>query len=96
MATKEENQRYKAKRKLQVLAYKSKFDGCVDCGRDDLPLEVYDLDHVRAIKRFAVSSYNQRSEGELAAELLKCDLRCPTCHALRHYNQRTVKYGRCV
>lgn len=87
VATAAQNTRYRQRVRDAIQDYKASFGGCVDCGRNDLPLEVYELDHVRGEKLFGCSSASQYSLPAMLAELAKCDLRCPTCHALRHYHE---------
>jgi hypothetical protein len=62
---------------------------CVDCGVQ-LPPEVMELDHVRGEKSFGFggSGFRERQAAEVAAEISKCDVRCPNCHRLRHYHER--------
>lgn len=58
---------------------------CVDCGEGD-PV-VLELDHVRGIKEFGVSSKMRAySWARLLAEIAKCDARCANCH-----RRKTVK-----
>lgn len=64
---------------------------CVDCGLQ-LPPECMDFDHVRGEKRFSLSvPYAKgRSEEAIMAEIAKCEIRCPSCHRLRHHNERVA------
>jgi hypothetical protein len=85
-------ERERKRTKIHDLLAEAKSGGCVDCGRTDLPREVLDFDHVFGPREFSPSlafgiAANKR-------EIAKCQVRCPTCHALRHYNERTVEYGR--
>lgn len=61
---------------------------CVDCGIC-LPPEVMQLDHVFApkTKKFANLA---SSRVALEAEVAKCELRCPNCHAMRHYHDGSL------
>ena len=63
---------------------------CIDCGVR-LPPEIMDLDHVRGKKEFnlggAAGSNVYRSIEAMKVEIAKCDVRCPNCHRLRHYNE---------
>lgn len=88
----EVNASHRAKKRALVLAAKA--HGCVDCGRTDLPPEVIDLDHVRGVKSFSLGAAARYSLPAVVAEIAKCDPRCPTCHALRHYRERVSEYGR--
>lgn len=71
-------------RQRQLVA-EAKTGPCVDCGRDDLPVEAMDLDHVpgRGEKLFTLSTVRKRPIGQVIAEIAKCDRVCPTCHRLR-------------
>lgn len=70
---------------------------CVDCGVQ-LPPSCMDLDHVRGIKSFVltVTSAKDYSHANIAAEIAKCDVRCPNCHRLRHHklNDYAERAGR--
>lgn len=68
---------------------------CVDCGIS-LPPQCMDLDHVRGEKAFGLArapwarllpGFADRLE-MVAAEIAKCDVRCPNCHRLRHHRSR--------
>jgi hypothetical protein len=54
----------------------------VDCGAE-LPPEVMDLDHVYGDKEFTFGTNTTIANTE--REIAKCEVRCPTCHRLRHY-----------
>lgn len=62
---------------------------CVDCGVE-LPPQVMELDHVRGEKSFGLGGprLRDRPADEVAAEIAKCDVRCPNCHRMRHYLER--------
>jgi len=70
-----------------VLASKSK--PCADCGIS-FPPKVMQFDHVpgRGEKLFGIGGIHGRSLTEIATEIRKCDVVCPTCHALRTYYRR--------
>lgn len=53
---------------------------CVDCGEDD-PL-VLDFDHVRGVKRAAVTELALGGFGieAIKEEIMKCEVRCANCH----------------
>lgn len=59
---------------------------CVDCGLQ-LPWEVMELDHVRGDKSFNLNqaTVRRRPLDVVAAEVAKCECRCPNCHRMRHY-----------
>lgn len=63
---------------------------CTDC-YIELPPQVMDFDHVRGAKEFnlghSASGNKYVSFDALRAEIEKCDVRCPNCHRLRHYNE---------
>lgn len=56
--------------------------GCIDCGTRDGLLA---FDHrPGTVKWFNVAAGVHRTLPILIAEIEKCDVRCPRCHALRH------------
>ena len=59
---------------------------CTDCGTQ-YPPEIMNLDHVRGGKPIRVA-FTRPSIPALVAEIAKCEVRCPLCHALRHYNEK--------
>jgi integrase len=64
---------------------------CADCQRDDLPPEILHFHHRDpSEKLFQIGGRHDanKSTGALKAEIAKCDVLCPTCHALRHYHAR--------
>ncbi len=74
----------------QVLAAKRR--PCTDCGQS-FPPEVLEFDHVpeRGEKLFSLSTADRTgrwSLTDIAAEIRKCDVVCPTCHRLRTYYRR--------
>ena len=83
--------------RLMVLAAKDK--PCVDC-KVKYPAEIMDLDHVSGKKEFNLAKASRGVEGYksfdvIAAELEKCEPRCPNCHRLRHYYESLgVRDGR--
>lgn len=77
--------RIQSRVKIVVLAAKSK--PCADCSTR-LPPEVMHLDHVRGTKKFALKHHPRRSMRAVLAEIKKCKVRCPNCHAMRHYRRR--------
>ena len=73
-------------RKIEWL-YEEKSKPCTDCGRCYEP-RIMQFDHIpdRGGKKFEVGQWAAKSCRTLAAlkaERAKCDLVCPTCHALR-------------
>ena len=68
---------------------------CADCGRNDLPPDVLELDHCRGeVKRLSSGrrvSLLALSLTGLWRELKKCDVVCPTCHKLREYHRGTFQ-----
>jgi hypothetical protein len=72
---------------------------CADCGVQHPP-EVMDLDHVRGGKMFTLAQYVvARSDitlEQVEAEIAKCEVRCPTCHRLRHFNERAWRSGQLI
>jgi hypothetical protein len=80
------NQRKVTNARKQIIR-EAKSGPCVDC--DTIyPPECMDLDHVRGIKEFCLSKGHAYSKTRILAEIAKCELRCPTCHRLRHYHER--------
>lgn len=78
-----------AKRRALIIAAKER--PCTDCGIDWLPAEVMQLDHVRGEKSFNLTSGCMSvSMARLIEELEKCDPRCPNCHAMRHFEEKTA------
>jgi hypothetical protein len=58
---------------------------CVDCGFSGHPV-AFDFDHKNPLnKSFKISGNYIFRWHELQKELHKCQLRCATCHRLRHY-----------
>jgi hypothetical protein len=79
---------------LRVLEERSK--PCVDCGAC-LPPEVMDLDHVRGEKSFTLASgvvaRSSVTAEMVESEIAKCEVRCPTCHRLRHWREYCERLG---
>jgi hypothetical protein len=92
--TKVSNFRNKYYNKGKKIINEAKDRPCLDCGIR-LPPEVMDFDHVRGEKLITISQWNVQRKPEgfktkfdaLRAEIEKCDVVCPTCHALRHYKE---------
>jgi hypothetical protein len=61
---------------------------CVDCNEAD-PI-VLQFDHVRGIKRDAVSNLVTRNVAwsTIEAEMAKCEIRCANCHIRRTAKQQ--------
>lgn len=57
--------------------------GCKDCGLDE-PLILHFHHRNPAEKLYAVASMLHYSETVIRAEIAKCDVLCPNCHARRH------------
>lgn len=67
------------------IVHAAKDEPCVVCGVQ-LPPECMHLDHVRGDKLFTIGSWKGSvSSGKLRAEIEKCDVTCPNCHALAHF-----------
>lgn len=73
---------------LRAILFEARDCPCTDCGIR-LPPTIMDFDHVRGVKEFnlggVVGSATYRSAQAIKDEIAKCDVRCPTCHRLRHY-----------
>jgi 5-methylcytosine-specific restriction endonuclease McrA len=70
---------------------------CVDCGESDYI--VLEFDHVRGVKRKAISAMIQNSYSldSLKEEIEKCDVRCANCHKRKSAKQLgyyKIKMGR--
>ncbi len=79
------------KERNTLLVTSARCKPCTDCGRS-YPAEVMDLDHSLGIKAFNLTgmfALNRPTE-EVAAKLAKCEVRCPTCHRLRHFVQNRL------
>lgn len=81
--------------KVKALTNAARDQPCVDCGIR-LPPPCMDFDHVRGEKTFTISNWHIATCAEgmtkletIQAEIDKCDVRCPTCHRLRHYEIRS-------
>lgn len=65
---------------------------CTDCG-NSYPPDVMELDHVRGERGFSLNREQVIrpfcTQEVFETELAKCDVRCPTCHRLRHFYTRT-------
>ncbi len=60
---------------------------CADCHRR-FPPEIMEFDHVRGVKKVnlaKVKGTTYTSYKTIEEEIAKCEVRCPTCHRLRHY-----------
>lgn len=60
---------------------------CLDCG-GRFPPFVMEFDHVRGVKRFALSKMANHSQEAVEAELAKCELVCCVCHRVRSDERR--------
>lgn len=82
----------KYRRNLAIVHEFKAAHSCADCGRDDLPPEILHLDHRDpALKSFTIANrLASRGADAVRAECEKCDVRCPTCHALRHYLEKQM------
>ena len=77
------------RQRIAALISQRKAAPCVDCGIT-LPWQVMEFDHVRGRKRFDITVTCPYRTDSVLAEIMKCDVRCPNCHKLRHFreNQR--------
>lgn len=61
--------------------------GCIDCGTCEGKL---DFDHRPGTKKdFRLALCGGKSWPRIVAEMEKCDVRCGSCHLLRHWNDGT-------
>lgn len=65
---------------------------CMDCGVQ-YPYYVMQFDHVRGEKKFNFSSAHVdfRNFDSIVEEMLKCDVVCANCHAIRTYSRLVFK-----
>lgn len=75
--------RYRARR-VATLNEMKLAAGCVDCGYDAHPAALH-FDHIDPATKVGNVSYigRHKSRVMLFAEVLKCDVRCANCHAVR-------------
>ena len=76
--------RMHAERRAQLAALKMAM-GCVDCAYRGNHLALQ-FDHVRGVKRRAISAILTGSLAVLIAELEKCEVRCANCHMIRTHS----------
>jgi hypothetical protein len=83
----------KWRRSRSALIQQAKNKPCKDCGIV-LPSEIMELDHISGEKTISFG-YNGYDASIDRLEISRCEVRCPNCHRLRHYNLRRVKdHGR--
>jgi hypothetical protein len=82
----ERNERLQAERQPYIDAARA--TGCVDCGWKDVP-QALEFDHVHGPRRFSVPGAGGATLEVFLAEMAKCEVRCPTCHRLRHMKERS-------
>jgi len=77
-----DNSRHLMRQRQAALAeYKQEY-GCVDCGYRENP-DALEFDHVRGEKVRNVMGMVSARIDKLLLEVLKCDVRCANCHAIR-------------
>jgi hypothetical protein len=84
---------------IRLLSYLAEHP-CVDCGEKDVI--VLEFDHVRGVKRFAVSELLRRGNAwaSIEVEIQKCEVRCANCHRRKtssrgnHYRENVMKNKR--
>lgn len=83
------NRRRRQENAAWLNAYKKKM-GCIDCGiREGRRL---DFDHrLGEIKLFGISRGHNMARKRLMMEMAKCDVRCASCHMLRHWAEGKKK-----
>lgn len=69
---------------------------CYDCGME-YPAEIMEFDHVYGEKTFTISNWQKQRvkdgmtlEAMIRHEIAKCEVRCPTCHRIRHFFEKMV------
>lgn len=67
---------------------------CYDCDMD-YPPEIMEFDHVRGEKSFTIANWQKVKvkdgmslEDMIRHEIAKCEVRCPTCHRIRHFIEK--------
>ena len=67
---------------------------CTDCNRS-YPPEIMQFDHVKGVKVGDISSAKilTSSWARILKEIEKCEVVCPTCHALRTLHRRNSAVG---
>lgn len=86
--------------RINAIIIAAKETPCVDCGIE-LPPQVMEFDHVRGEKLFTISHWHRfRIKGTgktreqlIKEEIAKCEIRCPNCHDLRHFNEKSGNYA---
>ena len=75
----------------RLIAVKSQ--PCVDCGNAHPP-QIMEMDHVRGERKFSLNLQQVVrpfcTAEVFEAELAKCEVRCPTCHRLRHFHASSM------
>lgn len=86
-------------RAIRAMILEEKDRPCYDC-EESYPKEIMEFDHVRGEKEFTVASWNKHKprdgmsiEEMIRLEISKCEVRCPTCHRLRHYFETQTEPG---
>lgn len=67
-----------------VLAWKDK--PCKDCGVQYHEAAMQ-FDHVKGEKKFNIAHYHRVGLDKLVDELMKCEIVCANCHAVRTFNR---------
>jgi len=77
-------------RRLFLLKYKKESGGCYKCGFNKEPgiLQFHHPNKSKKSFKICGSILANRSLGIIKAEIAKCDLLCPNCHAVIHYGER--------
>ncbi len=76
----------KARHESRDRAFLELGNECMDCGETDP--RTFEFDHMRGEKVCNVSRLFGKAWHRLKAELVKCDLVCANCHAIRGYHRR--------
>jgi hypothetical protein len=66
--------------------------GCIDCGFNT-ECEALHFDHIlsRGKKLFELNHCGSRSRQTIDTEIAKCEVRCVSCHSIRHAKLRKYK-----
>jgi integrase len=73
--------------RIKAIFAEAKDRPCADCGRR-YPPQIMEFDHVRGKKKINLAKVKgvvYASYSEIEEEIRKCEVRCPTCHRMRHY-----------
>jgi hypothetical protein len=85
--TRKNTKAYKQARRIYIQSLKEK--PCADC-KIQYPFYVMQFDHCNGKKEFSVSHMISYSKEKILKEVLKCEVVCANCHAIRTYNRTPI------